>query len=170
MDGRAAAGGDEIVAVDAGLQGSLVAVDRGSPGVLGVGRLAPGAMLPDDVEIAKVERGGLGVGDVGLGSLFDQDAARGADALGPAELEHPAHHVEHVDAHITHDAVAVFHEGPPASGVGDRVIGAERGRAGPHVPVEVVGGIRVGRVGRCFACGSSNRLRPGRSCRAFLRG
>ena len=66
VDGRAAAGGDEIVAVDAGLQGSLVAVDRGTPGVFGVGGLAPGSMLPDDVEIAEVERGRLGVGDVGL--------------------------------------------------------------------------------------------------------
>ena len=100
-------------------------------------------MLPDDVQVAEVERGRLRVGDVGLGSFCDQDAARGADRFGPAQPEHPAHHVEHVDAHVAHDAVAVLHERAPAAGMGDRVVGPQRGRAGPHFPVEVVGGIGI---------------------------
>ena len=50
-------------------------------------------------------------------------------ALGPAELEHPAHHVEHVDAHIADDAVAILDECAPAAGVDDRIVG--RMGAGP---------------------------------------
>ena len=138
---------DEVVAVHAQLERPLVAVDRGAPGILGVGRLSPGAMLPDDVQVAEVERGRLGVGDVRLALLVDQDAAGRGDPLGPAQAEHPAHHVEHVDAHVAHDAVAVLHERPPAAGMDDRIVGPHRGRAGPHLVVEVFGRRTVGRVG-----------------------
>ena len=69
-----------------------------------------------------------------------------ADPFGPAQPEHPPHHVEHVDAHVPDDAVAVLHERPPAAGVGDRVIRTHRSRAGPHLPVEVVGRVRVRRI------------------------
>jgi hypothetical protein len=58
----------------------------------------------------------------------------------PAEVQHPAHHVEHVDAHVADDAVAVLHEGPPAARVDELVVGPHRRRAGPHLVVEVLGG------------------------------
>ena len=64
----------------------------------------------------------------------------------PAEVEHPADHVEHVDAHVADDAVAVLHEGPPAARVDQRVVGPQRRRAGPHLVVEVLGRRRVGRI------------------------
>ena len=86
--------------------------------------------------------------------------------LRPAEVEHPADHVEHVDAHVAHDAVAVFHEGPPPALVRQAVVGPQRGGAGPHFVVEVVGH-RLRAAGcRWPACGSSSRPRRGRSCRA----
>ena len=81
---RATARRHEIVTVDAGLQGSFVAVDRGAPRILGVGSLTPGAMLPDDVKIAEIKRGRLRVGDIRLAPLVDQDATRRADSPGPS--------------------------------------------------------------------------------------
>ena len=72
--------------------------------------------------------------------------------LRPAQVEHPADHVEHVDAHVADDAVAVFHEGAPAARMDQRVVGPHRRGAGPHLVVEVVGrrrrraGSRVARM------------------------
>src|SRR4030042_3870699 len=40
-------------------------------------------------------------------------------------------------AHITDDAVAIFHKRPPSARVGDFIIWAHRGRPGPHLPVKV---------------------------------
>ena len=104
-------------------------------------------MLPDDVEVAKIECRRLRVGDVGLGALAHQDAARRADALRPAQLEHPASHVEHVNAHVAHDPVAVFHERPPSARMDDRIKGPHGGGPGPHFLVEVIRRVGVGRVG-----------------------
>ncbi len=57
---------DEVVAVHAHLERALVAVERRAPGILRVGRCAPGAVLPDHRQVAEVERGRLRVGDVRL--------------------------------------------------------------------------------------------------------
>ena len=127
-------------------------------------------MLPDDLQVAEVEGGRLRVGDVRLALLVHQDAARRDDPPRPAQVEHPAHHVEHVDAHVAHDAVAVLHERPPASRMDERVVRPHRRRA------RSTSRSRGSRAARCRAdclgraCGSSSRSRPGRSCRACLRG
>ena len=60
------------------------------------------------------------------------------DAFGPAEVEHPAGGVEHVDAHVADDAVAVFGEGAPPTSVRQAVVRAQRRRAGPHFVIEIV--------------------------------
>ena len=51
-------------------------------------------MFPNDLQIAEVEHGRLRVADVGLARFVHKDAARARYALGPAEVEHPAHGVE----------------------------------------------------------------------------
>src|SRR5439155_10436408 len=51
----------KIVAHDAGLQGAFVAVNSSSPRIFWIGRAAPGAVLPDDLEVAIIESGALGV-------------------------------------------------------------------------------------------------------------
>ena len=94
-------------------------------------------MRPDDVEFGEIKRRGLRVGDVRHALLVHENAAAGADALGPAEVEHPARHVEHVDAHVADDAVAVFHERPPAARVHELVVGPHRRGAGPHFVIEI---------------------------------
>jgi len=58
--------GDEVVARGAHLEGALLAVEDRRPGVFRVRRGAPGAVLPDDVEVRVLERGDLRVGDVRL--------------------------------------------------------------------------------------------------------
>src|SRR5258708_30304972 len=66
---------NEIIAVHAGFERALVAIERGAPAVLGIGRIAPGAVLPDDFQVVVIEGGGWRVGDVGLAGLVHQDAA-----------------------------------------------------------------------------------------------
>src|SRR5205085_7478492 len=117
-------GGRESVAHHARFERPLVAVEGGAPGVARVfsthrgllhvvghtgGQVAPCAVGPDDVQVVVGEGGGLGVGDVRLAVAVNQDAAGGADGLWPTQAEHPTDHVEHVDAHVSDDAVAVFH-------------------------------------------------------------
>src|SRR5262249_29532645 len=104
VDAFAPPDGREVVAVDAGLQGAAGAVEGGAAGVVGVGRRTRGAVRPDHLAFGEVEGGGLGVGDVRAAVAIDEDAAGRADAPRPAEVEHPAHHVEHVDAHVADDA------------------------------------------------------------------
>ena len=69
-----------------------------------------------------------------------------AIAVGHAEVEHPAHHVEHVHAHVADDAVAVLHVGAPAPRVDQLVVGPHRRRPGPQLVIEVGRRGRVGRV------------------------
>src|SRR5581483_4542024 len=142
----AAIGGEEIVGIDAGFKDAFVAVEGGGPGVFGIGRVAPGAMVPDNLEVAIVENGGLGVGDVGFAGFINKDAAGGIHGLGPAEVEEPAGHVKHVDAHVADDAVAVLHEGAPTAGVDPLVVGAHRSGAGPEIVVEVFRRVGVRRI------------------------
>ena len=59
---------------------------------------------------AEVEACGLCVRDVGLAVLVDQNSPAGSDSLWPPQAKHPAHHVEHVDAHVAQDAVAILFE------------------------------------------------------------
>src|ERR1700683_1265207 len=107
----------EVITVDIGLESTAVAVEGGGPWVLGVGRIAPGAVLPYDLQVIVFERGKLRIGYVGLTAFLHQNSARGADSLGPTQIQHPASHVEHVDTHVADDAVAVLHERAPASGM-----------------------------------------------------
>src|SRR5258708_21478069 len=109
------ANGREVVAIHAQFQGAFVAVQRCAPWILCIRWITVGAMLPDYPQIVVVESRGLGVGDVRLARLPNKNAASGRDALRPAQAKHPANHVEHVDAHVAHDPVSVFHERAPAS-------------------------------------------------------
>ncbi len=138
VDGRAFVR-NEIVFPGACFKRAFVAVKNEGPIVLRIGRSAPGAVLPIHREVVVVERGGLGVADVGLAGFVDEDSARGGDAIRPTELEHPARGVEHVHAHVADDAVAVFHEGAPPAGVRHAVERPQRGWASPHVVIEVIG-------------------------------
>src|SRR5688572_6680525 len=147
VHGRAAAARNEIVTHDAGFERAFVAIDRGAPRIFRVGRVAPGAVGPDDFDVPEIEGGGLSVGDVRLGFFLDENAAGGIDAGGRAEIEHPADHIEHVNAHVADDSVAVFHEGAPAAGMRDAIEGTHGGGAGPHFPIEIFGRGGVGRVG-----------------------
>ena len=109
----ALAAGDKVGAHGACFERSLIAIDKEGPRIVGIRRRSPGTVLPDGVEVVKLEGGGLRVGYVRLAALLDEYPAGGGDALGPAEAEHPPHGVEHVDAHVAHDPVAVFHKGAP---------------------------------------------------------
>ncbi len=140
-----------VVAEDAGLEGALVAVERGAPGVLRIAALAPGPVGPAHLQVAEIEGRRLGVGDVGPAGLVDQDATIGTDRHRPSEVHHPSDHVEHVDAHVAHDAIAVLHECPPTAGVDHLVVGAHRRRTGPHLVVEPLRGSRIGRAGQRVA-------------------
>ncbi len=86
-------------------------------------------MHPGDVEFGERERRGLGVGGVGLGGFVEVDAAGGVDFRRPKEIERPADEVEHVGAHVTDDAVAVFREGAPTAGMGERIVRPHGGGA-----------------------------------------
>jgi hypothetical protein len=97
----------EVVAVDAALERPLVAVERRAPRVLRVGCRTPRAVCPDDGVQTELKRGGLRIADVGPARLVDVDAAVGRDVIGPAEVEHPANHVEHGNAHVADNAVPV---------------------------------------------------------------
>lgn len=67
--------GNKIVLMDIGLERSLVAVDKGRPGIFGVRCMAPRAMRPHHGQLAEVERGRLGVRDIGLAVFVHEDAA-----------------------------------------------------------------------------------------------
>src|SRR5258706_3892995 len=136
----------EVVAHDAGLESAFVPIEGGAPLIFWIGWIAPGAMLPDNLKIAEIERRLLSVGDIGFALFVDENAAGRADVFGPAEIEHPANHVEHVDTHVADDAVAVFHKGAPASGMAKLVVGTHRGRASPHFVIEIVGRSGVRRI------------------------
>ena len=47
--------------------------------------------------------------------------------------------IEHVNAHVAHDAVPILHESPPPADVREPVVRPQRGRAGPHFVVEKFG-------------------------------
>src|ERR1039458_6510308 len=136
MKGATVTDGDEIVAIHAGFQRALLPVEGGGPRVVRIGWRAPGAVLPHYLHIAVVEGGQLRVGNVRLAALAPHDATARSNALRPAQVHHPARHVEHVYAHVAHDAVAVLHEGAPAARMHDGVVGAHGRRSGPHVVVE----------------------------------
>ena len=65
----------EVVAHHARLQRAFVAVEGRAPGILRIGRLAPAAVLPDDLEIAEIEGRCLRVGDVRLAGFVDENSA-----------------------------------------------------------------------------------------------
>ncbi len=128
---------DEIRAHGAGLERAFLAVNEQRPGIIRIGRRAPGAMLPRAVEMVVFERGGLRVRNVRLAFLLHVDAAGRRDAFGPAEAKHPTRGVEHVHAHVAHDAVAVFRESAPPTQVRQAVVRSKRRRAGPHFVIEM---------------------------------
>src|SRR5258706_14574931 len=91
----------KIIAVDARFKRTLVTIKGCAPGVLGVARLTPGAMLPDHRQIIRVKGCRLGVWDVCFAPLINQNTAVGSDALRPTQTQHPANRIEHVYAHIS---------------------------------------------------------------------
>src|SRR5262245_58951541 len=60
---RRLAVGNEVIVVDADLQGPLIPVERRTPRILRIGWIAPGAVRPDDQQVAKFEGRRLRVGD-----------------------------------------------------------------------------------------------------------
>ena len=129
---------NEIKTVHAQLERALVAVEEGRPRVLRIRRVSPRAVLPDHLQVVEIKTGGLRVGRVGLGLFVDKDAALRNHARRPTEAEHPAHRVEHVNAHVADDPVAVLHERAPTPGVTELIVGTHRGRAGPHLVVQIL--------------------------------
>ncbi len=75
VDRLAAAFRSEVVAIDARLERSLVAVKDQRPRILRVRRLAPGAMLPGDIKAVVLEQGRLRVADIRFAPFLDEDAA-----------------------------------------------------------------------------------------------
>src|SRR5690606_37234878 len=97
----------------AGIQRSLFSIKRKSPGVVGIRRCTPSAMLPHAVEFFVFEISDLRVFDVSLCCFLDINPARRCDSLGPSKLQHPAYRVEHVNAHVAHDTISILLEGTP---------------------------------------------------------
>src|ERR1039458_6107522 len=81
--------GREVIAEDAGLQCPFVSVESGAPGILFVGSIAVGTVLPHHAQIGKIERGSLRVRDIRLAGFVHQNAATRRDSLGPAQPQHP---------------------------------------------------------------------------------
>src|SRR5207248_5925329 len=115
MNGLATAKWNEIVIINTYLQRSLVAVERRTPRVFWIGCFSPTTVLPDHPEVIETESCGLRIGDVCFTPLVDEDSSGGCDSRGPAQIQHPAGHVEHMDAHVADDSIAVFHERAPGA-------------------------------------------------------
>jgi len=130
--------GDKISPQGARLEHAFFTVDKEGPGIIGIGREPPTAVLPVAVEGVVFKDGALGIRDVRFAFLLNEDSATGGNALGPAETEHPAHRIKHMDAHIAHDAVAIFHKGPPPALVRQAVVWPQGRRAGPHLIIEEI--------------------------------
>ena len=110
---RPAFGGDKFIAIHAGFEGAFFSVENGRPWVFRIWRTAPGAMGPDEVQISITESSALGVADVGPAGFVHENTSLAGNGGRPAEIQHPADHVQHVDTHITDNAIAVFHKGAP---------------------------------------------------------
>ena len=116
VDRRSAAQRGEVVAVDAHLQRALVAVDGRAPGVLRDRASLPQVRCCQTTFRSPKSKVAVCV-SVMFALLFLSTRMPPVEAtrLRPAQVEHPADHVEHVDAHVADDAVAVLHERPPAA-------------------------------------------------------
>src|SRR5690606_34160512 len=93
------------------------------PRVFGVGRTPPGTVLPYAIKVLEFEDGGLCIGNIRFAILLYIYTSRRTDLFGPIQCQHPTHRIEHVHAHIPHNAISVFHEGAPPSGMWRSVIG-----------------------------------------------
>ena len=96
-------------------------------------------MLPDRIQTLELKRRRLRVGDVRLTIFLHKDAARRRDAFRPAKPQYPARGVQHVNTHVTHDAVAVFLKRAPPTPMWESVVGSQRRGASPHFVIEKVG-------------------------------
>src|ERR1700761_4475544 len=74
-----AAEGNKVISHHAYLKRSFITVKRRAPWIIRICSLAPTAMLPHDAKILKIEGGSLGIGDVGLALLVDEDSTGGID-------------------------------------------------------------------------------------------
>lgn len=70
-----------------GFQGALAAVDKNSPGVVGVGGWPPATVLPMAVKVGILEDSGLGIGGIGPAVDIHKNTAVGANFLWPAQVE-----------------------------------------------------------------------------------
>ena len=77
---------------------------------------------------------------------MDQDAAIGTYRFGPSQIEHPPDHIEHMDAHIANDAIAIFHEGAPTTRVNDSVEGAHGSGTRPQIIIQIFWRFNIGCV------------------------
>ena len=73
MDGRAAAGWDEIIAKDARFQSAFVSIERRAPGIFLIGGIAIAAVLPYDPQIGVIESGEIVVITNKEGSVRPQE-------------------------------------------------------------------------------------------------
>ena len=126
----------EVVTVNARFEEAVFAVEVRAPRVALVGQFGPTAVVPNDFEVAVVEDDRLRVGDVRRAAFFEVNPAGGVDTFRIAEVEEPARHIEHMDAHIAEGAVPELPEVAPRAATHHRVIREFRRRAGPHIEVE----------------------------------
>src|SRR5690349_9692770 len=115
MDGLSASQWNEIVIINTDLQRSFVAVERRTPRVFWIGCLSPTTVLPHHPEVIEVEGCGLRIGDVRFACFVDEDSSSGRDSRRPTQAQHPARHVEHMDAHIADYSVSVLHKRAPGT-------------------------------------------------------
>ena len=122
------------------LEGAVFAVQGRPPGVVRIGGVSPGSVLPQDRQFVVLESSRLRVRRGGDAVGVHENSSGGCDPFRPPEVEHPAHRIQHVYAHVADDAVAVFHEIAPSARVDDLVERYFGRRACPHFVVQFVRG------------------------------
>src|SRR5688500_3823486 len=113
-------------------------MDGCAPGIFGIGRMAPSTMLPDHRELFEVKGRSLRIGNVRLAAFVDENTAAGSHTSWPPQVQCPTNHVEHMDTHVSHNSIPVFHEGTPAAGMDQRIVWAHWSWPRPHFVIEML--------------------------------
>jgi len=69
-----------VIPIDARFQSAFVTIEGGSPALFGIGSFAPGAVLPYNLQVIKIEGSGLRIGNVRFALLVHENSASGAYA------------------------------------------------------------------------------------------
>ena len=137
---------NEIKTVHTQLQRALVPVKKRRPRVLRIRRVPPRSVLPNNLQIVEIKTSRLRVRGVGLGLFINKNAALRNHARWPAKAKHPTNRVEHVNAHVANDAIAVLGERPPCARMDQWVVRPHRRRPGPHVVIKLLRSLCIGGV------------------------